>query len=573
MPHRDLFLRTASRTRVRRARPHVELLETRNLLSAYPLTPAEIRHAYGFDQVSNTGAGQKIAIIDAYNDPNIFKDADTFDKAFGWSTSSSTSLYTQFGASTQWLTKTTPQGSPRGNSGWSEEISLDVEWAHAIAPAATIMLVEAKSNSFTNLLGAVDYATNQGATVVSMSWGSGEFSGETSYDSHFPASNGVTYVASAGDTGSVVEWPAVSPNVVGVGGTSLSVDTSGNYLGETAWSGSGGGVSAYESKPSYQSSVTQSATQRSSPDVAYNADPNTGVAVYDSYGFGGGWGQYGGTSVGAPQWAGLFALANQSRTTNLSSSGALAALYSNPTAFNDVTSGSSGTFSAGPGFDLVTGLGTPQVANLKTALQAASGTAATQRISGSSSTSTRNGAGHSIPVSTTPNVIVVVPLATPVPVHVPATPSTQAANPVGQPAVFLLSAQQTATARLDVHSGGDESAAESQEAATPTPATTGSNRRMRHAADVQSSAPGAVETPAYALADAAAVDVVLGREASERLELPETLAMVSDNGDDGEPSLTAGLALAGLGLALSSSYGSLSENARGKKRQFWCIKQ
>jgi subtilase family serine protease len=344
-----------------RARLHLEPLESRTLLSAYPVTPIEARHAYGFDVLNtakgtNDGTGTTIAVIDAYDDPSIFSDLDTFDQTRSL-TSGGPSLYAQYGPSSSVLTKATPQGRTRGNSGWAQEISLDVEWAHAIAPGAHILLVEAKTNSLTNLLSAVDYASGQaGVVVVSMSWGSGEFPSETSLDSHF-TNSGITYVASAGDS-PASEWPAVSPNVVGVGGTSLSIDTSGNYLGETGWNSSGGGISSYESKPAFQANVPQSSTHRTSPDVGYDADPNTGFAVYDSYAGGGGWGQYGGTSAGAPQWAALFAIADQGRATPLSTSGALNGLYGllstsntiNTTYLHDVSPA---------GYDLVTGLGSP----------------------------------------------------------------------------------------------------------------------------------------------------------------------------------------------------------------------
>jgi hypothetical protein len=190
----------------------------------------------------------------------------------------------------------------------------------------------------------------------------------------------------------------MSPNVVGVGGTSLNVDNSANYVGETGWSGSGGGISAYESKPAFQNGVTLSATKRTSPDVAYNADPNTGFWVYDSY-FGGGWGEYGGTSAGAPQWAALVALANQGRSTPLSSSGTLNAIYgliNGSTDLHDVLSGSSGTFSAGAGYDLVTGVGSPLANNLISYLHGVSANALT---SGSGSGSAPGGAGHNVTIS------------------------------------------------------------------------------------------------------------------------------------------------------------------------------
>ena len=208
---------------------------------AIALTPAQVRHIYSFDQISNLGSGQTIAIVDAYDDPNILSDADVFDKQFHTTLNGTTSYYTAYGASTTWLTKAFPSGTtPPGNTGWGQEISLDVEWAHAIAPLAHILLVEANSNSYSDLLAADDYAVSHGATVISNSWGGGEFSGETSYDSHFTAS-GVTFVFSAGDSGNQ-SYPASSPYVLAVGGTTLSHDSSYNWTGESGWSSGGGGV-------------------------------------------------------------------------------------------------------------------------------------------------------------------------------------------------------------------------------------------------------------------------------------------------------------------------------------------
>ena len=263
------------------------------------LTPAQIRHIYSLDQISNLGQGQTIAIVDAYDDPNILSDADTFDNQFMTTLNGSTSYYTAYGASSTWLTKVYASGSaPRGNTGWGQEISVDVEWMHAIAPEAKIILVEAASDSMNDLLNADQVAVQQGATVISNSWGVNEFSGETSYDSDFSDSN-VTFVFAAGDNGEQ-SYPAESPYVLSVGGTSLSHDANYNWSNEVGWSDGGGGVSTYEPKPSYQSALGYS--NRANPDVSYDADPNTGFAVYDSYG-NYGWGQYGGTSVGAPQWS------------------------------------------------------------------------------------------------------------------------------------------------------------------------------------------------------------------------------------------------------------------------------
>jgi subtilase family serine protease len=336
------------------------------------LTPAQVRHIYSIDQISNLGQNQTIAIVDAYDDPNIFNDADVFDHAVMTTLGGSTSYYTAYGASSTWLTKAYASGSkPLGSTGWGQEISLDVEWAHAIAPQARILLVEANSSSYSDLLAADDYAVSHGATVISNSWGSGESSGETGYDSHFTA-QGVTFVFSAGDSGNQ-SYPAESPYVLSVGGTTLSHDSNYNWSNEVGWSSGGGGVSAYETKPSYQSKLSYS--NRANPDVAYDADPNSGFAVYDSYG-GYNWNYiFGGTSAGAPQWSALIAIANQGRVAARKSvldgySQTLPAIYAMTTGttgteqLNDVTSGSNRVGSAGPGYDLVTGRGTPRRGDL-----------------------------------------------------------------------------------------------------------------------------------------------------------------------------------------------------------------
>jgi subtilase family serine protease len=360
----------------RRSRLRVEELETRALpsaggleavahpdLQATPLagsggivyyTPGQVRHAYGFDRVSATGAGQTIAVVDAFDDPNIVSDLAHFDAQFGLPAAS--------------LSKTRFNNPPVDGS-WAGEISLDMEWAHAIAPGAKLLLVEAHSASFTDLLTAVDYARNQpGVVAVSMSWGGNPFASESSYDYHFttPAGHaGITFVASAGDSGAALgpEWPAVSPNVLAVGGTRLTLSSTGAYAQETGWSSGGGGVSQAEAEPTFQQGV-QTTGWRNSPDVAYDADPATGFYVYDSVPNSAGqtgWFDYGGTSAGAPQWAALLALADQGRAQlGLGPlANAQAAVYSLPAAdFHDVTVGNNG-YAATTGYDLVTGRGTP----------------------------------------------------------------------------------------------------------------------------------------------------------------------------------------------------------------------
>lgn len=358
---------------------------TKSLVSGY--TPAQIRHAYGFDHVTfnggkvvGDGSGQTIAIVDAYDAPTIAQDLKTFDAAFGLPDPPQFTKVSQTGGTNY----------PRVDAGWALETSLDVEWAHAIAPGAKILLVEAKSNSLSDLLTAVDYARKQpGVSVVSMSWGAREFRTETWYDGTFMTPTGhagVTFVAASGDTGAPPIWPAISPNIVAVGGTSLSISTVGTAASESGWSGSGGGISMWEPKPAYQSQITLYRYARLGPDVSYDANPTTGFAVYDSTKYLGhvGWIRVGGTSAGAPQWAGLFAIVNQGRALAGQSplASASQALYSLPSSdFRDVTSGSN-FYQAGKGFDLVTGLGSP-IANFVIADLVKYGQAKTIATSGS----------------------------------------------------------------------------------------------------------------------------------------------------------------------------------------------
>jgi hypothetical protein len=355
------FLASPRRGR-RPARLVVEALEARNLLTSY--SPIQIRHAYGFDRVqfgdashalvSGNGTGQTIGIVDAFDDPTIASDLAFFDSYWGLAAPPSFSKVNQTGGTTY----------PPPNGGWATEIALDVEYAHAMAPAANILLVEANDNGFGNLNTAVQYAANHGAAAVSMSYGAGEFAGETGFDSIFTHS-GVTYLSSTGDGGAPGGYQAFSPNVVAVGGTSLFVDGSGNYSSESGWSGSGGGISVYENQPAYQNGVVNqwSTTKRTIPDISMDADPNTGVWTYNSYS-GGGWGVWGGTSLACPLMAGVTAVADQGRSylfgrPSYTGGNFLNALYHLPQSdIHDITTGNNG-FAAGPGYDLVTGRGTP----------------------------------------------------------------------------------------------------------------------------------------------------------------------------------------------------------------------
>ncbi len=366
-------------------RPHYSIYTSSDALAASApsgpptsaFTPAQVRHAYGFDQVSNQGAGQTIGIVDAYDDANAESDLGVFSAQFGLPacTSSNGCFRKVYGNGRK----------PVANANWAVEIALDVEWAHAIAPKATILLVETPTNSLSDLVNGAVVAVKNGASTVSMSWTAGEFSSETSMDRNF-VSNGVTYLAASGDAGTGAAYPAVSPDVIGVGGTSLYVDVHGNYQSETAWSGSGGGLSSYEHEPSFQAQfgiANDPHGYRGAPDVSYNGNPGTGYAVYDSIGISGyaGWFQVGGTSAGTPQWAALIAISNSmrvaARKSHLSSTNTT--LYSLAktginTDFRAVTLGTNGSCgtlcTASAGYDYVTGLGTPQASALINALVA-----------------------------------------------------------------------------------------------------------------------------------------------------------------------------------------------------------
>src|ERR671934_163324 len=213
-------------------------------ISPTGLSPSRIKSAYSFPTGNTAGSGETIAIVDAYDDPTVENDLAVFSSEYGLpSCTSSNGCFTK-------VDQTGGTSYPRSDQGWALEISLDVQWAHAIAPGAKILLVEASSNSFTNLLAAEDYAKAH-AQYVSNSWGAGEFSGESSYDGHFSQS-GVSFFVSSGDSGLPAEYPSSSSNVISVGGTTLKFAPDGSLQSETGWSGSGGGCSTYESATSAQ---------------------------------------------------------------------------------------------------------------------------------------------------------------------------------------------------------------------------------------------------------------------------------------------------------------------------------
>ncbi|HSI33185.1 MAG: S8 family serine peptidase [Phycisphaerae bacterium] len=345
----------------------IQSLEPRVLMAATPdgFTPAQMRRAYGFEQVAflgkgggrNTadGRGQTIAVVTAYRAPNVANDLKVFNQQFDLPNTDLTGapIFSQ-------VTMRDSRGRlPRVDTAWAGEAAMDVEWAHAIAPRAKILHVEAISDDIEDLLDAVDYARRQpGVTVVSMSWGTEEFFGQTDYEPYFVTPKrhiggagmrgGVSFVASSGDDGIDATWPATSPSVLAVGGTTLDLGPDDYWRSETGWGSSGGGLSKIDNSPS--------------PDVSYNANPITGYSVYDSS-EGEGWYTVAGTSAGAPQWAALVALVNQGRGArglgSLESKGTIDALFKVPFSdFHDITSGNNG-HRAKPGYDLVTGLGTP----------------------------------------------------------------------------------------------------------------------------------------------------------------------------------------------------------------------
>ncbi len=341
------------------------------------ITPAQMQTAYGvnlisFGGITGNGSGETIAIVDAYDQPDAVSDLDAFDVHFGLQRMNQSGGPT-FSKIKENGGSTLPGADTPG--GWGVEISLDIEWAHVMAPEANVLLVEAASNNGSDLYRAVSTAADKpGVVAVSMSWGGPEDSSDLSTNSTFttPAGHaGVTFLASTGDNGAPSGFPAYSPNVVAVGGTTFNISSSGAYISETGWSDSGGGISTVESQPAYQKGVvTQSTSKRTNPDVAMDANPSTGVPVYDTYDFGNTdpWEQVGGTSLATPMFAGLIAIADQGRSlqglaTLDGPSATLPLLYSMSSSnFHDITSGNNG-YSAQAGYDLVTGLGSP-VANL-----------------------------------------------------------------------------------------------------------------------------------------------------------------------------------------------------------------
>jgi subtilase family serine protease len=341
-------------------------------------TPASIRSIY---QLPTSGGGSgTIVIVDAYDYPTALNDFNVFSNTFGLPVETSTNATASTNKVFQvvYANATTSQnsvgpnnrfGAPNQNSGkpvadggWSQEAALDIEWAHAMAPNAKIVLMEANSSSASDLYNAVTAASRiAGVKEISMSWGSSESRTETRNDSYFQQS-GIVYFAASGDTGGNVIYPGCSPYVVSAGGTTLNF-TNGAFASETGWSGSGGGKSAFEAIPAYQSALKSKLGQfRGVPDYSFVANPYSGVSVYDSTPYNGmsGWMVFGGTSVSAPSLAGIVnSAATSSSSFAASSTAELTKIYKNlgSSYFRDITSGTAGCYSCTVGWDFVTGIG------------------------------------------------------------------------------------------------------------------------------------------------------------------------------------------------------------------------
>jgi kumamolisin len=306
-----------------------------------------------------TGGTRAIALIDAYDNPDAETDIKTFATAYGYGTPNFTKVKV---------------GNPQPNSGWALEESLDIEYAFGMAPNAQIYLVEANSNSFTDLLAAEDKAASllQAANggEASNSWQGGEFSGETGYDSHFKG-QGVVYFASSGDAGGQVGYPSTSPFVISAGGTTILRNSQGLFTGEAAWGSAGGGPSQVEPRPSYQNIIKSIVgTHRGTPDFSSDAAVASAVAIYSQYGSGcGGWCTVGGTSVSSPTLAGIINAAGQFKTSTKAELTETYADYKNPTKykadFTDITTGTNGSYTCKKGWEFCTGIGSPKTSKGK----------------------------------------------------------------------------------------------------------------------------------------------------------------------------------------------------------------
>jgi subtilase family serine protease len=323
------------------------------------LGPADLQAAYKVPAAS--GAGPIVAIVDANDAPTAEADLAVYRKTYGLPPCT-----TANGCFKKVNQRGRASPLPKADAGWAGEIALDLDMVSAVCPGCRILLVEADSASMDNLGAAVNTAVALGAVAVSNSYGGGESASDPGYDQKYFNHPGVLLTVSSGDNGFGVEYPAASSYVLAVGGTSLVKSSASRGWAEKAWKGAGSGCSKYNAKPGYQKDT--GCKQRTVADVSAVADPNTGVAVYDSYSGAGGWNVYGGTSAASPIVAAVYA------ATGKAGAGAGWA-YANAAAFYDVTSGTNGKCAAAAkylctgakGFDGPTGLGTPNGAAMKAA--------------------------------------------------------------------------------------------------------------------------------------------------------------------------------------------------------------
>ena len=353
--------------------------------------PSSLDSAYKLS--ASAGSGQTVAIVDAFDDPNAASDLATYRSQYGLPACTAAS-----GCFRQVNEHGATSPLPTGDTGWAGEESLDVDMVSAICPLCHIILVEANSASNADLGASVNTAVALGAKFVSNSYGGGETSSDISYDSSYYNHPGVAVTASTGDSGYGVEYPAASQYVTAVGGTSLTTASNTRGWTDTAWSGAGSGCSTVDPQPAVQASVGTGCTRRAVADVSAVADPNTGVAVYQTYG-GSGWTVYGGTSVSSPIIASVYALAG----TPGASDHPNAYPYAHPANLFDVTSGSNGSCSpsqlctARTGWDGPTGLGTPN----GTAAFASGGAPGTLTANNPGSANATVGAAFSLQLSAT----------------------------------------------------------------------------------------------------------------------------------------------------------------------------
>lgn len=328
--------------------------------------PAQFLGAYNLS--GNTSTNQTIAIVDAFDHPNIKADLNTYSTQYGIATIGDCPVSSGT-TSSPCFQKVDQRGGtsyPSVDSSWALEIALDVEVVRAACQNCNILLVEADSNSVTDLMSAIDRARLMGAKIISNSWGTtSEFPAEINYDSYFNYA-GIVFTVSSGDGGYGTNYPSASRFVTAVGGTTLNVNSDNTYNSETVWSGTGSGCSSYEGKPNWQKD--NGCSRRTVADVAADADPNTGASVYDSVLYNGqtGWYQVGGTSLSAPLVAGVYALAGVVPAGAWGNS--LPYTQGNSTNLHDILNGNNGRCrrtipylcTAKPGYDGPTGLGTPK---------------------------------------------------------------------------------------------------------------------------------------------------------------------------------------------------------------------